>query len=98
MWRAIIDDVSPDFTIYNIMNQPWNTYLHENNVFEFNILGYSQKGLPSLKIKFQDEVYGEIEEMESGSGSEGSGGAGKQKAKTAFTLIKLSYVKSTNYR
>jgi len=90
MWRAIIDDVSPDFTIYDIINQPWNTYLHESSVFEFNMLGYSQTGLPSLKIEFQEEVYGEIEKIEetnynfeaesgsglgSGSGS-GSGGSG----------------------
>ena len=80
MWRGIVDDVSPDFTVYDIVNQPWNTYLHKNTVFEFNILGYSQRGLPSMTIKFQDEVYGEIEDnLESGSGS-GSGSRENQNA------------------
>ena len=77
MWRGIIDDVSPDFTVYDIINQPWNTYLHEGSTFEFSMIGYSAKGLPSLTVKFQGKVHGEIDELDfSGSGS-GSGFGGE---------------------
>jgi len=58
MWKGKISDVAPDFTYYVIKNQPWNAELH-GATFSFRVLGYSQEGLPSLKVNFQGQVHGE---------------------------------------
>ncbi|XP_076803960.1 uncharacterized protein LOC143448219 isoform X1 [Clavelina lepadiformis] len=58
IWRGEINDIAPDFTYYVITNQPWNAYLQRGSTFDFHVLGYSQGGLPSLEVTFQNEVFG----------------------------------------
>ena len=92
MWRGIVDDVSPDFTVYKIVNQPWNTYLHEKTTFEFRVQGYANKGLPSLKIGFQGQVYGEEEEDSYSSGSSGDEGSGDGRYCTVPIVFQIKLV------